>query len=138
MANSFGVDSFFMRWLFAVILVFSTYNPTDYSYLGWLLSEGFSFGAGAALAGVALLIAWVIFLRATFNSLGVLGIALGAALFGCLIWLFIDLGVLSIESPGALTWVALVLVSLLLATGMSWSHIRRRLSGQLDVDDVED
>ena len=28
--------------------------------------------------------------------------------------------------------------SLLLATGMSWSHIRRRLTGQLDVDDVED
>jgi hypothetical protein len=25
-----------------------------------------------------------------------------------------------------------------LATGMSWSHIRRRLSGQADVDDVDE
>lgn len=138
MANSFGVDSFFFRWLFALVLVFGTYNPTAYSYVGWLLSENFSFGPLPALVGVALLIAWIIFLRATFMSMGWLGITLGAALFGCMIWLFIDLGLLSLESSSALGWIALLLVSLLLATGMSWSHIRRRLTGQIDVDDVED
>jgi hypothetical protein len=138
MAQSFGFDSFLLRWLFAAVLVFGTYNPTPFSYVGWLLSEGFSFGPLPAFVGVAILIAWIVYLRATFNSLGWLGLTLGAALFGCLIWLFIDLGLLSMESTGALTWLALLLVSLLLATGMSWSHIRRRLSGQLDVDDVED
>ncbi|GAB5412777.1 MAG: hypothetical protein Cons2KO_03800 [Congregibacter sp.] len=138
MANSFGFDSFLLRWLFALLLVFATYNPTPYSFFGWLLSENFVFGPLPALLGVALIIAWVMYLRATFMSLGIIGIGLGAALFGSLIWLLVDLGLLSVESTGALTWVALVLVSLLLATGMSWSHIRRRLSGQLDVDDVED
>jgi hypothetical protein len=138
MASSFGFDSFLLRWLFAAVLVFGTYNPTEYSFVGWLLSEDFSFGPLPALLGVALMIAWIIYLRATFRSLGWIGITLGAVLFGCLIWLFVDLGVLSLEATGALTWVALLLASLLLATGMSWSHIRRRLSGQLDVDDVED
>lgn len=138
MANSFGLDNFFYRWIFAMLLVFGTWNPTAYSFVGWLLSENFSFGPLPALLGIALLIAWIIFLRATFMSLGWLGIILGAALFGCMIWLFIDLGLLSLESSSALSWIALVLVSLLLATGMSWSHIRRRMTGQIDVDDVED
>lgn len=137
MANSFGFDSFLMRWLFALILVLATYNPTAYSYVGWLMSDGFSIGPLPALAGIVLVIAWIIFLRATFYSLGIIGVVLGAVLFGCLMWLFIDLGLLSLESKGALTWIALVLVSMLLAAGMSWSHIRRRMSGQLTVDDVE-
>ena len=138
MASSFGFDSFLLRWLFAALLVFGTYNPTDYSFFSWLLSEDFSFGPVPAVLGMVLLIGWVIYLRATFNSIGWIGIALGAALFGALIWLLIDIGILSLDASGALSWVALVLVSLLLATGMSWSHVRRRLSGQLDVDDVED
>jgi hypothetical protein len=90
------------------------------------------------LGGVALLIAWIVFLRATFLSLGWLGIILGAALFGCFIWLLIDIGWLSMDSTGAITWLVLLLISLILAVGMSWSHIRRRLTGQVDVDDVED
>ncbi|MEL7043681.1 MAG: DUF6524 family protein, partial [Pseudomonadota bacterium] len=45
---------------------------------------------------------------------------------------------LSLEATGALTWIALLVLSLLLGLGMSWSHIRRRLTGQIDVDDVED
>lgn len=138
MAQRFGVDSFFLRWLFAAVLVFGTYNPTDYSWVSWALSPENSFGPWHALIGVVLLIAWIIYLRATFLSMGWLGIVLGAALFACIVWLLIDLGLLSLESTSALSWLALVLVSLLLAAGMSWSHIRRRLTGQLDVDDVED
>ncbi|MFV0275769.1 MAG: DUF6524 family protein, partial [Parahaliea sp.] len=91
-----------------------------------------------AIVGLLLLICWIIFLRATFLSMGWLGIILGAALFSCFIWLFIDLGWMSIGSTSALTWAALLLISLLLAAGMSWSHIRKRLTGQIDVDDVED
>jgi hypothetical protein len=138
MANEFNAVSFLGRWVFAIALVFGTYNPSGYSYVDMLFAEGAEFGPVTALIGVALLIAWVVFLRATWRSLGMIGIALGAALFGCLIWLFIDLGWLSLESTGALTWLALLLLSLILAAGMSWSHIRRRLSGQFDVDEVDD
>ena len=32
----------------------------------------------------------------------------------------------------------IAVLSLVLATGMSWSHIRRKMTGQIDVDDVEE
>jgi len=138
MAKGFSAGSFFARWLFAAVLVFGTYNPTDYSYADWILAESTTFGPIVAIVGIALLIGWIIFLRATFMSMGWLGISLGAALFGCIIWLFVDLGWLSLDATGAITWVVLIILSLILATGMSWSHIRRRMSGQYDVDDVDD
>lgn len=138
MASEFNAMGFLGRWVFALALVLGTYNPTDYSYFSWIAGEGTEFGPIIALVGVALLICWIIFLRATLRSLGVVGICLGAAFFGCLIWLFIDLGWLSLEETGALTWVSLVLLSLILAAGMSWSHVRRRLTGQFDVDEVDD
>ncbi len=138
MANEFNAGSFFARWLFAALLVFGTYNPTEFSYFSWVLAEGTDFGPIVALAGVILLIAWIIFLRATFLSLGWLGISLGGALFACVLWLLVDIGLLSLEATGTITWLVLLVLSLILATGMSWSHIRRRLTGQFDVDDIED
>jgi hypothetical protein len=138
MANEFTVSSFFGRWIFALLLTVGTYNPSGYSYLNWVLGEKGGVTPLIALTGIALLIAWVVFLRATLLALGWLGIVLGAALFGSLIWVFIDLGWLSLDSTGALTWVLLLLLSLILAAGMSWSHIRRRLTGQFDVDDIDD
>ena len=138
MAKQFNAVSFLLRVLFAVALVFGTYNPTDYSYISWVLSGDAGFGPVTALVGVILLIAWIVFLRATFLSLGWLGIVLGAAFFACLIWLLIDIGWLSLEATSAITWLVLLLIALILAVGMSWSHIRRRLTGQVDVDDVED
>jgi Family of unknown function (DUF6524) len=138
MSKEFTAISFVARFIFAAVLVFGTYNPTDYSYVGWVLAEDTEFGPVTALVGVALLIGWIIFLRASFNALGPIGIILGTALFGCVIWLLVDLGWLDLESPGAISWLALLLVSLMLALGMSWAHIRRRLSGQYSVDDVDD
>lgn len=138
MAKEFTLVGFLLRWAFAVALVFGSYNPTDFSYFNWVVSTGSDFGPVEALAGVALLIAWIIFLRATWLSLGWLGITLGAALFSCLIWLLVDVGWLSLDSGGAFTWLVLLLLSMILAAGMSWSHIRRRLTGQFDVDDIED
>jgi hypothetical protein len=34
-----------------------------------------------------------------------------------------------------LTWVILLCLALLLAVGLSWSHVWRRLTGQYEVDD---
>lgn len=138
MASNFDTGSFFVRLLFAAALVFSTYNPTAFSYVSWVMDEDTRLGPIVALLGIALLIGWVIFARATFRSLGWFGIVLGVALFACFTWLFLDMGWVSMDSPGTLSWIGLVILSLILATGMSWSHIRRRMSGQLDVDDVED
>ena len=138
MANEFNTGSFIARWLFAIALVLGTYNPTEYSYVNWVMGGSSEIGPVKALVGVTLLIAWIVYLRATMMSLGWLGITLGTALFACVIWLLIDLGVLSLDSTGALTWASLLVLSFILATGMSWSHIRRRLTGQFDVDEKDD
>jgi hypothetical protein len=135
MATEFNVGGFFARWLFAIALVLGTYNPTEYSYVNWVMGKTAHFGPVMALVGIALLIAWIIFLRATMESMGWLGITLGAALFGCLIWLLVDIGLLSLDATGAMIWIILAVLSFILAVGMSWSHIRRRLTGQVDVDE---
>jgi hypothetical protein len=138
MATEFTAGSFLGRWIFAVILVFGSYNPSGHSYITWLLAEQTAFGPVVAIAGLVLLIAWIIYLRATFLSMGWLGVSLGAALFASIIWLLVNIGWLSLDSTGVITYLALLLLSLILATGMSWSHIRRRLTGQFDVDDMDD
>ena len=135
MATEFTVSGFLARWLFAAVLVFGTYNPSGYSYFDWIWGKGTDIGPVIALAGVALLIAWIVFLKATLESLGLLGIVLGGALFGCVIWWLIDIGLLSLNSTTALTWIILLVLSLILAGGMSWSHIRRGLTGQVDLVD---
>lgn len=101
------------------------------------MTENVTFGPVLAIVGLVLLTAWIIYLRTTFLSMGWLGISLGAALFSAIIWLLVDIGWLNLDSTGIIAYLALLLLSIILATGMSWSHIRRRLTGQVDVDDVE-
>ena len=130
--------SFLLRVVFALVLVLLTFNPSDYSFFDWV-QDGFAngnLGPEHLLAGVVLAIGWAIYLRATFRALGPVGLVLAAALVGALVWLFIDLGWLAADSTKAITWIALVCIAVLLGIGLSWSHVRRRLAGQFDVDDV--
>ena len=136
--SGFGFGDFLWRWVFAQGLVFATFNPTEWSYARWAAGAWESDLPLVAFLGVALVIGWIIFLRATLNSIGLFGVALIAAAAGTLVWLLIDRGLLSVEAPGLLIWIGLFILGLILGLGMSWSHMRRMLSGQLDVDDVED
>ena len=88
-------------------------------------------------AGVLLVIGWAIYLRATVRSLGIIGIILAVAFFGSVTWLLVQSQILSLENITILTYVLLVMLSAVLATGISWSHIRRRMTGQADVDEVD-
>jgi hypothetical protein len=128
---------FLLRFLAAVVLVFATWNPTGYSYLHWAYGLLPNVNASLALAGITLLIGWVLYLRATLESLGLLGIGLAAAFLGCLVWLLFEQGWLSVDND-VLSYVILVLLAFVLALGMSWSHFWRRMSGQVDVDAVEE
>lgn len=132
-------SGFGLRFLFALLLVLATYNASGYSYVHWMVNslQPLKLSPLLAIAGLVLVIGWVIYLRATLASLGKLGLLLAGALFGCFIWFFIDLGWLSLSNISALSWLALLGLALMLALGMSWSHVRRRLSGQVDTDDVE-
>ena len=137
MSSDLGVGGFLGRWLFSLVLVLGTYNPSGYSYFTWMFSEGTEFGPVLVIVGILLLIGWIFFVKTTFDALGWLGVILGGALFAAVIWLLIDLDLISMDSTGALTWLSLVVISLILAVGMAWSHVNRRLTGQITVDDVE-
>ena len=132
--NWFG---FLLRLLASGILVFSTYNPSGKSYYHWVSENIGSLTPTIALAGVLLLIGWSILLRATFRSLGPWGLLLAAAFLGILLWMMIDWGWFDADSLTAVTYIVLAALSGVLAIGVSWSHIRRRITGQIDVDDVE-
>ena len=60
-----------------------SYNPSGYSYFHWFKDTLPNFTPLLALGGIILIIGWVIYLRATFRSLGPIGLTL-AALFCCL------------------------------------------------------
>ncbi|MCG6867252.1 MAG: DUF6524 family protein [Gammaproteobacteria bacterium] len=137
-AKEFTWSGFVVRLIFALFLVFATYNPSGYSYFHWVERTLPSFDPLMAITGVCLLIGWVIFLRATLRSLGPLGVILTSALFGAILWLVVDKGWIAPDSFTAISYIVLVLLSTILATGMSWSHIRRRMTGQFDVDEVEE
>ncbi|MCK5648975.1 MAG: hypothetical protein KAI22_08860 [Gammaproteobacteria bacterium] len=137
--NAFNLGSFFVRLFFALILVFITYNPSDYSFYQWMLTGlKTGFEPLMAFSGIILLIGWVIYIRATISSLGLIGLILAFAFFGTLLWMVIDWGFVPADSIDAITYIVLSLLSMVLAIGMSWSHIRRRISGQVDVNETDD
>ncbi len=126
---------FLFRWLAAFALLAATYNPTEWSYVRWAEKNWNDQLPLAVLIGLVLLIAYVLFLTAVLRGIGTLGVLLIAAVLGALVWVLWDFGWLSLENPSANTWIALILLSIVLAVGMYWGILWRRMSGQLEVDD---
>lgn len=133
----FNFGDFLWRWVIALVLVFVTFNPTGTSFIHWVTGDLQSDLPYKALAGLVLLVGYVIFLRATFRSIGVIGVVLVGAVFGAIIWVLADLSILDPGNQQILTWVVLAAIATIMGIGVSWSHVRRRISGQADVDDVE-
>lgn len=128
---------FILRWLAAFALLAATYNPTDYNYIKWVMTLGDGSISLMVLAGLLLLIGYIIYLRATLRSIAGFGMMLVLALVGALLWVLYDFGVLSLDNAGLNVWLGLLALSLVLGVGLSWSHVRRALSGQADMDDVD-
>ncbi|PHS73221.1 MAG: hypothetical protein COB22_02890 [Cycloclasticus sp.] len=136
-SNQFSWFSFFIRLCVAITLVFVSYNPAGLSYYHWAITSLPDVTPVKAFAGLVLLIGWVVYIRATLRSLGVIGISLAVAFFGTLFWMIIDWGIVSADNLTAVTYITQTILCLIMAAGMSWSHIRRRMSGQIDADDVD-
>jgi len=133
-----------IRFLIALFLVSVTYNPEGYSYFHWALLPLFkvpftalsSINPLKVLAGILLLVGWIVYLQATQRSLGIRGVVLTLTLFAVIIWVLIDWNIFSAQSARAISRIVIIVVALVLATGMSWSHVTRRLSGQVDTDEI--
>lgn len=136
--NTFGWSGFGLRFLFAALLVVLTYNPEGWSYVHWALRDISGFTPAKALSGAVLMVGWVIYARATLRSLGVIGLVLALIVFACLAWWLIDLKLVDTASMRGVSYLVMFILSAVMAIGISWSHVRRRLSGQIDADDVDE
>ncbi|MFV1983424.1 MAG: DUF6524 family protein [Thiohalomonadales bacterium] len=135
--NFFGLDSFVIRFIFALFIVFATYNPTEYSYYHWISESLAEFSVLKAFFGVILLIGWIILIRATLGSLGYIGIILGLTFFGLASWLIIDVFGLATNNFFMISFIIEIMLVSVLSVGVSWSHLRRRISGQIDTDELD-
>ena len=80
----------------------------------------------------------MLFVQATRQALGLFGVLLVSSLFAVLVWMLFFYDVVNSASSATLTWIILIGVAVILTVGMSWAHVRRRLSGQATVDEVRD
>lgn len=129
---------FVLRWAVAFGLLAATFNPTEWNYARWAKVNFSDQMPLAVLLGLLLAVGYIIYLRATLRSIGAFGMGLVLAVAAALLWVLYDYGLLTFENPTQNTWLGLAALSLVLGIGLSWSHVRRRLSGQADMDDVDE
>lgn len=134
--TTFAFPNLVLRWLGAAFVVFAIYNPSGHSYYHWLIDVGDDRWSLKALAGVSLLIAVMTFAYATLRAIGKSGVAATLTFFGVVIWAMVDNNLL--DGLGRWAWVTIFLgvIASVLGIGVSWSHVRARLSGQNDSNDV--
>jgi len=139
-SDGLSAIGFLWRLVAALVLVLITYNPSGNSAYHWVTSaiSNSAFGPLHLLLVAVLLIGWVIYWIATWRALGTLGVTLAGLVLGAIIWLLFDIGLLESHSVSAVTWISLICLALLLAIGVSWSHVWRRITGQINVEDVDD
>ena len=128
---------FVIRWALAFVLLAATYNPTEWNFVRWAGQNWEAQLPLTILFGLVLSIGYIIYLRASIRSIGVFGMLLLLAVVGTALWVLWDFGWISFDNPTVNTWLAIVVLSAVLAIGLGWSIVRRRISGQADVDDVD-
>ena len=136
--NDLSFSGFLVRAVLSLVLVLLTFNPSGYSYVH-MVANGFpQVTPVEVVLGILLLIGWIVFLGATLRSIGLLGMVLAFALCAALIWMIVSWGWVSLNNRSALTWIALVVLALIMAIGMAWAHLYRRWTGQTTVDEVNE
>jgi hypothetical protein len=130
------LGSFVMRLLASLLLVFSTYNPTGYSYYHWLMNGSLSPVALKVFVGIGLALAYGVVLTVTFAAFRRAGLIVGglaALLFS------IELAILLVPIQRGASWQSwlvlgqysmLFALAVVIAFGVSWSHLIERLTGQ--------
>jgi len=132
------MQAVFLRWMFAMALLVASYNPTPWNYFTWAHANYATATSLCVLLGLLLAVGYVIYLRATIRSIGLFGMVLVASIVGALVWVLQDYGILSLGNRNLRIWLWLLALSAVLGIGLSWSIVRRRLSGQADMDDVDE
>lgn len=135
MQREFGFLDFMMRWALGQLIVLGAYNPFSMSYFHWVVDDEGQLSL-KVLVGVGLVVLHVIAILATIRSLGLIGVGLLTAFFASAAWVLIDGRLLDIEDPRIFQLTLLLIGGTIYGVGLSWSHLRNRISGQVDSRDV--
>ena len=132
------MTGFISRWIVAFVLLAATFNPTEWNYARWVQTSYDDQMPLVVLLGLLLFVGYIIYLRATLRSIGAFGMFMVLAIVGALLWVLYDYELLTVTETSQMVWLGLLALSFVLGIGLSWSHVRRKLSGQADMDDVDE
>jgi len=119
-----------VRTLACFLLVFATWNPTGYSFLSWARHSPWATAPEIAVAGALLVGLHILFARIAWLSLGADGVsaALVIGLAGLLtLW---ELNLVDLWQSQVWPYLLLSGFAMLLAIGVTWSLLKRRIVGQ--------
>jgi Family of unknown function (DUF6524) len=125
-----------LRWLGAFLLLAAIFNPTRWNYVTWAREGWADQMPLIVFTGLILVVVAMVYVVATMRSIGILGALVIAAIFGAGLWVLTDWGLLGLENSALNVWLGILVLSLILGIGMSWSILRQRLSGQQTTDEV--
>ncbi|MGD9904311.1 MAG: DUF6524 family protein [Vicinamibacterales bacterium] len=120
------------RIALSVLLVLVTFNPSGTSLVHWLTAPPVAVTPGKVVAALVLGIGWLLCLRTAAIALGKWGLLLGVVFFAAVVWLLVDRQWLRIDGS-AIVWVTEIIVGVLLGIGLSWSLLKARATGQVEV-----
>jgi hypothetical protein len=128
---------FLVRFLCSLALVFSTYNPTGYSFYHWITDVGAGLLSLKAIVALTLVMIYYAIFRvvfAAFRRSGLIVAGLAAVLFVSeLVSLFVPRRSQPFWHFNIVLsqYVVLCAVAIVLSLGVSWSHLIEQLTGQL-------
>jgi hypothetical protein len=121
-----------VRMLAVLFLVAATYNPTGYSYYHWAFRGNTDYWALKIFLGLLVIFGYVFCVYATWRSLRIMLSVPLLLLILTSLWLLSDWGIIDLSDWLQRTLALESSLVVLLGTGVSFSLIRYRLSGQLD------
>lgn len=128
---------FLLRWLGAFVLLAAIFNPTRWNYVTWAREGWADQMPLVVFTGLILAVVATVYLVATLRSIGILGAIIITAIFAAGLWVLTDWGLLGLQNSALNIWLGILVLSLILGIGMSWSILRQRLSGQQATDEVD-
>jgi hypothetical protein len=132
----FTFPPFLTRLLGSALLVFSTYNPTGYSYYHWLMTSDTGSPALKTMVGFIIVLLYAAILRIVAAAFHRSGLIVGAV---AAILLVIEVMMVALPQDISVSWqgwlmlgqyAVLAAATLVIAFGTSWSHLIERLTGQ--------
>lgn len=123
------------RFLIALVVVFSLYNPWGVSYVEWVMNSPFNFGM--VVMGLAYFATLAFFIHSTWRAPAkIVYFGLLAVVVAVVYWMM-DLGLISLSDPTVGSLIAQGLIAYALALGSVWSIVWRGATGQATVEDFD-